>query len=116
MIERHFKAGRNRSTTVIHDGTVFTVANATARTDSVYEQMKSALALLEENLARAGTDKSRLLQVTVYIADIARKPEMNRAWDEWLDLDNPPQRACIGVALEGEDLIEIVAIAATHTG
>jgi enamine deaminase RidA (YjgF/YER057c/UK114 family) len=37
---------------------------------------------------------------------------MNRAWDEWVDMANPPQRACIGVALEGNDLVEILVIAA----
>ena len=37
---------------------------------------------------------------------------MNRAWEEWVDFAHPPQRACIGVTLEGQDLVEIVAIAA----
>src|SRR5262249_6239737 len=49
---------------------------------------------------------------TVFITDMSRKPEMNRAWDEWVDKANPPQRACIGVALEDKDLVEIRAIAA----
>ncbi len=43
---------------------------------------------------------------------MGRKPEMNRAWDEWVDKANPPQRACIGVALEDKDLVEILVIAA----
>jgi hypothetical protein len=30
----------------------------------------------------------------------------------WVDRANPPQRACIGVTLDGDDLIEIVAVAA----
>ncbi len=37
---------------------------------------------------------------------------MNRAWDAWVDIGNPPQRACIGATLEGDDLIELVAVAA----
>jgi hypothetical protein len=51
--------------------------------------------------------------VTVYVTDIAKKSEMNRALQEWVDFDNPPQRACIGAALEGNDLVEIVAVAAS---
>jgi enamine deaminase RidA (YjgF/YER057c/UK114 family) len=43
---------------------------------------------------------------------MGRKPEMNRAWDEWVDNANPPQRACIGVTLEDKDLVEILVIAA----
>lgn len=37
---------------------------------------------------------------------------VNQAWDEWVDLANPPQRACLGVTLEGQDLVEIVVTAA----
>jgi enamine deaminase RidA (YjgF/YER057c/UK114 family) len=48
----------------------------------------------------------------VYLADMSRKGELNQAWDEWVDLTNPPQRACLGVALEGADLVEIVVTAA----
>jgi enamine deaminase RidA (YjgF/YER057c/UK114 family) len=43
---------------------------------------------------------------------MSRKPEMNKAWDEWVDMANVPQRACIGVVLEDKDLVEILVIAA----
>ena len=43
---------------------------------------------------------------------MTQKPEMNRAWDEWVDRNNPPMRACLGVTLEGQDLVEIVVTAA----
>ena len=74
--------------------------------------LATGTAYSDATLAECGTSKSRLLSATVYITDIAAKPEMNRAWDEWVDRANPPQRACIGAALEGVDLVEIVAIAA----
>jgi enamine deaminase RidA (YjgF/YER057c/UK114 family) len=47
----------------------------------------------------------------VYITDIALKSELNRAWDEWADRDNPPMRACVAVTLEGRDLVEIIVTA-----
>lgn len=97
---------------MVHGGLVYTVATAPVKSASLYEQTRGALVFLDESLAQAGSDKSRLLQVTVYITDMAQKPQMNRAWEEWVDRNQPPQRACIGVALEGEDLVEIVAIAA----
>jgi enamine deaminase RidA (YjgF/YER057c/UK114 family) len=37
---------------------------------------------------------------------------MNRAWDEWVDTENPPMRACIGVDLEPPHIVEIVVTAA----
>jgi enamine deaminase RidA (YjgF/YER057c/UK114 family) len=42
---------------------------------------------------------------------MARKPEMNRAWDEWADRSSPPMRACLAVTLEGATLVEIVVTA-----
>jgi enamine deaminase RidA (YjgF/YER057c/UK114 family) len=101
-----------RSRAVIHGGLVFTVAVSPDPDPTFYEQTTKALALIDQSLARAGTDKSRILSAIVYIADMAQKPEMNRAWDEWVDLENPPMRACLGVDLEPPHLVEIVVTAA----
>jgi enamine deaminase RidA (YjgF/YER057c/UK114 family) len=100
-----------RSRGVICDNFVFTVAVAPDKVSSFYQQTRQALAAIDASLAEAGTDKSRILTAIVYIADMAHKPEMNRAWDEWVDRANPPMRACLGVALEGKDLVEIVVTA-----
>jgi enamine deaminase RidA (YjgF/YER057c/UK114 family) len=78
----------------------------------MYEQARSALKRIDESLAMCGSDKSRILQATVYIHDMKLKSEMDRAWSEWVDLDNPPQRACLGVTLEPPHLVEIVIVAA----
>ena len=67
---------------------------------SVYQQAVQVLARIDESLALCGTDKSRVLTATIYLADVTRKAEFNRAWDEWVDSDHPPMRACIGVAIE----------------
>jgi enamine deaminase RidA (YjgF/YER057c/UK114 family) len=112
MIQRFAGTVPTRSRAVVHDGLVYTVATAPQKSPSLYEQTKQALAAIDKNLADAGTDKSRILRATVYITNMAKKPEMNRAWDEWVDMKNVPQRACIGVALEGDDLVEILIIAA----
>jgi enamine deaminase RidA (YjgF/YER057c/UK114 family) len=100
-----------RSRGVVSDNLVFTVAVAPDKVPSFYQQTRQALAAIDASLADAGTDKSRILTAIVYIADMAQKPEMNRAWDEWVDRANPPMRACLGVALEGKDLVEIVVTA-----
>ena len=101
-----------RSRAVIYGGLVFTVATAATKSNSLAEQTADALRVLDGRLSEAGSDKTRLLSCTVYITDMARKPEMNEAWLAWVDPEHAPQRACIGAALDGEDLIEIVAIAA----
>jgi len=105
-------AGATRNHTVVHGGLAYTVATDPECSATLYDQTRGALAQLDEHLAEIGLDKSRLLQVIVYITDMEQKPEMNRAWDEWVDRENAPQRACLGAGLEEGDLIEVVATAA----
>lgn len=107
-------AGRSRA--VVHDGLVWTVATASEKSPSMRAQTVSALQALDRNLAAAGTDKRRILSATVYVADMGRKAEMNEAWLAWVDAAHAPQRACIGVVLEGDDLVEIVVCAAAGEG
>ena len=114
MIKRIAGAVPTRSRAVVHDGLVFTVATAAQKSSSLYEQTRETLAAIDRNLADAGSHKSRILSATVYITDMAGKPEMNRAWDEWVDMANSPQRACIGAALEGDTLVEILVTAAAQ--
>jgi enamine deaminase RidA (YjgF/YER057c/UK114 family) len=113
MISRFPGLTPTRSRAVVHDGLVFTVAVAPDPvTASMYEQSVKALGRIDESLAQCGSDKSRILSAIVYITDIKRKSEMNRAWDEWVDAANPPMRACIGVDLEPPHIVEIVVTAA----
>ena len=113
MISRFAGLTPTRSRAVAHGSLVFTVAvSPDPAPPGIYEQAQRALRRIDESLALAGTDKSRILSAIVYIADIARKEELNRAWDEWVDRANPPMRACLGVALEPPHLVEIVVTAA----
>ena len=113
MITRFPGLTPTRSRAVVHDDLVMTVAVAPDPvTSSMYEQSARALARIDESLALCGSDKSKILSVIVYIADMKLKGEMNRAWDEWVDTKNPPMRACLGVELEPPHIVEIVVTAA----
>ena len=113
MISRFPGLTPTRSRAVANDGLVFTVGVAPDPvTSSMYEQTVKALARIDESLALCGSDKSKILSAIVYISDMKRKGEMNRAWDEWVERSNPPMRACIGVDLEPPHIVEIVVIAA----
>jgi len=112
MITRFPGLTPTRSRAVVHDDLVMTVAVAPDPvTSSMYEQTARALGRIDESLALCGSDKSRILSAIVYIADMKRKGEMNRAWDEWVDSKNPPMRACLGVELEPPHIVEIVVTA-----
>ncbi|MDO8981474.1 MAG: RidA family protein [Afipia sp.] len=113
MIARFPGLTPTRSRAVVHDDIVLTVAVAPDPvTSSMYEQTAKALARIDESLALCGSDKSKILSAIVYVADIKQKGEMNRAWDEWVDIRNPPMRACLGVELEPPHIVEIVVTAA----
>ena len=105
MIKRFGGTTPTRSRSVAHDGIVYAVATAKNKSAPLYEQTKDALAQIDSTLREAGSNKSRILRATVYITDMSRKPDMDRAWDEWVDRANPPQRACIGVTLADKDLV-----------
>jgi enamine deaminase RidA (YjgF/YER057c/UK114 family) len=109
-------AHATRSRAVIHNGIVHAVATSPDKTPSMTQQTRLALAEVDRTLAEAGTTKARILSAIVYIADMAQKPLMTQAWDEWAALDNPPMRACIGATLAGDTLVEIVVTAALPDG
>ena len=112
MIDRFPGLTPTRSRAVATDDLVFTVAVAPDPVPpSVYQQAVKVLTRIDESLALCGTDKSNVLTATIYLADVAQKAEFNRAWDEWVDPDNPPMRACIGVAIEPPHVVEVVITA-----
>lgn len=96
------------------DGLVF-IAGTTADDVSVgmQGQTEQILAKFDKYLAEAGTDKTRLLSVTIFITDFDKKPEMDAAWKAWLSPESFPTRATVGVAnLGAGTLIEMIATAA----
>ncbi|MEI7745299.1 MAG: RidA family protein [Chloroflexota bacterium] len=80
---------------------------------SVAEQTRDVLDQIDAHLAAAGTDKSKLLTVQIWLTDIGTWAEMNTAWDAWVDRANPPARATVEAKLAHPQYrIEISAVAA----
>lgn len=76
-------------------------------------QTKQVLATIDRLLATAGTDKSRILMATVYVANMKEFESMNRAWDAWVAPGNAPPRATVEARLANPDYkVEIVVTAA----
>jgi enamine deaminase RidA (YjgF/YER057c/UK114 family) len=113
-IQRFPGTAQGRSRAVAFDNLVFTVATAAGST-SLQDQTRQVLARIEQNLRDAGSDKTRLLSATVYLADISRKAEMDEVWNEWIGPEHWPQRACVQAGLSPGVLVEITAIAARRT-
>ncbi len=77
----------------------------------VKQQTEQVLAKIDEFLAEAGTDKTRILSSTVYMADLSQKDQMNEAWMAWLDKADLPARAAVGVELTPGTQVEIMVCA-----
>ena len=97
-----------------YNGFAWAVATDKSDAPELYDQTRAALAEIDRVLRELGTDRSRLLSATVYVTDLDRKEEMDRAWREWIGEDPThwPQRACVEAGLHGRTLVEIVVIAA----
>ena len=113
-IERK-EVGPRMSRVVVHGNTVY-LAGLTAHKSvgqSVAEQTQEILAAIDGLLAQAGTDKSKLLQATIWLQDIRTVDEMNKVWDAWVTPGEAPARACIEARLQSPaKMVEIRVIAA----
>ena len=68
---------------------------------------------MERLLAEAGSDKGRILQCQIYLADIADIGAMNAVWDAWIPAGCAPPRATVQAALaDPRWRIEVVVVAA----
>ena len=81
--------------------------------EEVYAQTQEVLGLIDKLLSEANSDKSRILSCQIVLADMKDYVEMNRAWDEWVALNNAPPRACVEAKLaDPKWKVEIVVTAA----
>jgi enamine deaminase RidA (YjgF/YER057c/UK114 family) len=107
--------GARLSEAVIHGGKVYTagvVADAAAG-KSVREQTADILAQIDGILKQAGTDKSKLLKVNIWLSDIATIGEMNAVWDAWVIPGQTPARATVEAKLASPQwAVEIMVEAA----
>jgi len=115
MTIRRIDAGPRMSAAVIHGNTGY-LAGQVARDaagKSVAEQTKSILAIIDGILAKAGTDKSKLLNAFIWLSDISTFDEMNKVWDAWVSPGNTPARATVEAKLAAPQFkVEIGVIAA----
>ena len=112
---KRYDVGPRMSGMVVHNGTIylsgFVAENAAGQ--PVAAQTADILQQIDEALASVGSDKSRLLQATIWLADMSGYAEMNSVWDKWVSPGNTPVRACVEAKLaQPKWTVEIRVIAA----
>ena len=102
------------SQAVEHGDTVYLAGIVAKNIDQdVKGQTKDVLADIDRLLAKCGSNKSKILQATIWVTDIRNRAPMNEVWTAWVDAKNLPARACIEAKLaDPRALVEIMVVAA----
>ena len=99
------ETGQRMSKIVKHNGTAY-LCGQTSDRDTVAEQTRHCLEKVEALLKQAGSDKTKILQCVIWLADMADFAEMNAVWDAWVPEGHAPARAC-GEAKLARDVLKV---------
>ncbi len=113
MIERH-DIGPRMSEMVVHNGTAYLAGQvADDGTADIAGQTHQVLTAIDSLLARAGSDKSKILRAQIFLLDLADFSAMNAVWESWVVPGHTPARATVQAALANPQWkVEIVVTAA----
>ena len=113
MVQR-FDVATRLSEMAVHNGVCYLAGQVAADgSQDITDQTSQVLAAIDALLARAGTSKSKLLMVQIYIKDLADFAAMNAVWEAWLPAGHAPPRATVQANLaRPEWRVEMVVTAA----
>lgn len=113
MVQR-FDVGARLSEMAVHNGVAYLAGQVPADgSQDISGQTQQVLAAIDALLARAGTDKRKLLRVEIFLKDLADFPGMNAVWEAWLPAGHAPPRATVKAELaKPEWRVEMVVTAA----
>jgi enamine deaminase RidA (YjgF/YER057c/UK114 family) len=117
MSIQRLHVGPRLSEVAVHQGVVYTAGQVADDPNlDIAGQTQQVLAAIDRLLAEVDSDKSLLLQVTIYIADMADFAQMNAVWDAWVVPGATPPRATVQAALARPAYkVEIQVIAAQRS-
>jgi enamine deaminase RidA (YjgF/YER057c/UK114 family) len=115
MTIKRIGVGKRMSAAVVHGNTVYFAGQVADQTTDkgVTDQTSEILSIIDALLKEAGSDKTKILSATIYLADIKTFAEMNLAWDAWVAQGHTPARATVEAKLAAPQYkVEISIIAA----
>ncbi|NGO53266.1 RidA family protein [Allomesorhizobium camelthorni] len=113
MTIRRIDVGPRMSDIVIHNNTIYLAGQVGTPGGNVATQTKEILATIDELLAKAGSDKTKILQAIIWLADMSTFAEMNGVWDGWAPQGHTPARATGEAKLAAPEYkVEIIITAA----
>ncbi|MDC9592992.1 RidA family protein [Xenorhabdus sp. IM139775] len=101
------------SEAVVHNGTIYYTSVPEQLDGDITEQTAETLATIDTLLHRLGSDKGKILDATIFLADKADFAGMNIAWDAWVVAGSAPVRCTVQAELINPNYkVEIKIIAA----
>lgn len=116
LIQRFEPLGQRLSHVSVYNGVVYLTGQVPSDcTQDIRGQTRQILTRIDELLAKAGTDKSRILMAQIFLRDAEHDfAGMNAAWEEWVPKESLPSRVTLEGRFTGNDiLVEIIVQAAT---
>lgn len=112
-IVRH-NVTRRWSDAVVHNGTAYFVEVPEDPTLTPAEQFRQVFEQVDRTLALVGSNRTRLLQVTIYLPNPEDLATFNELWDAWIPEGHAPSRACLHTQLAAPGYrVELILTAAT---
>ena len=122
MITHHLKSTTAQSNSKVRSASIAVIGDTAYMTvipklpldptSSAAEQARQIFQGIEERLGRIGSDKSQIAHITIWLSHLHFFEEVTAVWNEWVDPDHPPVRACAQVALANKDLkVEMIVVA-----
>ena len=111
---QRFDVNARMSEMAVHNGVAYLAGQVASDASlDATGQTANVLGQIDALLARAGTDRTRILMAQIFLADLADFPAMNAAWDAWVTPGHTPPRATVEAKLaKPEWKVEIVVKAA----
>ena len=105
--------GARMSEVVIYNQTIYYTAVPANLDADAFEQTANTLAQIDAELEKQGSNKTRILDATIFLTDKADFPAMNKAWDAWVAAGHAPVRCTVQAGLMNPKYkVEIKIIAA----
>ncbi|MGK9172985.1 RidA family protein [Yokenella regensburgei] len=106
-------ADARMSDAVIHHQTLYYTGVPENLDADAFEQTANTLAQIDAVLAKQGSDKTRILDVTIFLVEKSDFAAMNKAWDAWVVAGHAPVRCTVQAGLMNPKYkVEIKIIAA----
>jgi len=113
---QRFETGTRMSRVVVHNHTVYLAGQVGNASDDVADQTREALARVDALLKSVGSSREDLLQVVIWLSDMADFEAMNSVWDAWVPAGHAPARACGEARLARPELkVELIVTAAAKS-